>query len=224
MKIYAHRGYSEKFPEGTKTAYLEAVNAGADGFECDVRLTRDREIVCFHDRSLRRLAGKNAVISRTTLAELINQIDILTLHELLDIAILHRKDLLIETKHPVSSRGAIEKAVVNLLSKRANEIKNSGIEVIIMSFSYFAVWRLKRSYPLRAKVINYRLALFFNRQSIIAINKDLVLAKKLCKKFLRAKRVLLWTVNDRSNLRTLKSHPQYEIITDRIEVAREELH
>jgi len=46
MKIYAHRGYSEKFPEGSKIAYLEAVKAGADGFECDVRLTKDREIVC----------------------------------------------------------------------------------------------------------------------------------------------------------------------------------
>ena len=31
MKIYAHRGYSQKFPEGTKTAYLEAVKAGAVG-------------------------------------------------------------------------------------------------------------------------------------------------------------------------------------------------
>jgi glycerophosphoryl diester phosphodiesterase len=223
MKIYAHRGYSEKFPEGTKTAYLEAVNAGADGFECDVRLTHDREIVCFHDSSLRRLAGKNVVISRSTLAELKNQIDILTLHELLDIAILHRKDVLIETKHPVSSRGAIEKAVVNLLSTRANEIKNSGIEIIIMSFSYLAVRRLKRIYPHVIKVIKYRFALLLNRQPMIAINKDLVLNKNSSKKSLGAKRVFLWTVNERSNLRTLKSHPQYEIITDRIEVAREEL-
>jgi len=223
MKIYAHRGYSEKFPEGSKIAYLEAVKAGADGFECDVRLTKDREIVCFHDRSLRRIAGKGTVISRATLAELKEQIDILTLSDLLDIAILHRKDLLIETKHPVASGGAIEKLVVDLLSRRASDIKNSGIEIIVMSFSYMAVWRLRKSYPLVGKVIAYRIGLFFNRTPVIAVNKDLIFKENVVKKSLTAEKILLWTVNERSKLRSLKAHPQYEIITDRIEVAREEL-
>ena len=223
MKIYAHRGYSEKFPEGSKIAYLEAVKAGADGFECDVRLTKDREIVCFHDRSLRRIAGKGTVISRATLEEIREQTEILTLSELLDIAILHRKDLLIETKHPVSSGGAIEKLVVDLLSRRASDIKNSGIEIIIMSFSYIAVWRLRRIYPLVGKVIAYRIGLLFNRTPVIAVNKDLILKSDLMRKSLNTRRVLLWTVNERNKLRLLKAHPQFEIITDRIEVAREEL-
>ena len=223
MKIYAHRGYSEKFPEGSKIAYLEAVKAGADGFECDVRLTKDREIVCFHDRSLRRIAGKGTVISRATLEEIREQTEILTLSELLDIAILHRKDLLIETKHPVSSGGAIEKLVVDLLSRRASDIKNSGIEIIIMSFSYMAVWRLRRIYPLVGKVIAYRIGLLFNRTPVIAVNKDLILKSDLMRKSLNSRRVLLWTVNERNKLRLLKAHPQFEIITDRIEVAREEL-
>lgn len=223
MKIYAHRGYSEKFPEGSKIAYLEAVKAGADGFECDVRLTKDREIVCCHDRSLRRIAGKNTVISQSTLAELKEHIDVLTLGELLDIAILHRKDLLIETKHPVSSGSAIEKSVVDLLSHRASDIKGSGIEIIIMSFSYMAVWRLKRNYPLVGKVIKYRIPLLFNRNPVIAVNKDLIFEKNLVTKFPKADKIMLWTVNERNKLRSLKANPQYEIITDRIEVAREEL-
>ena len=223
MKIYAHRGYSEKFPEGSKIAYLEAVKAGADGFECDVRLTKDREIVCFHDRSLRRIAGKGTVISRATLEEIREQTEILTLSELLDIAILNRKDLLIETKHPVASGGAIEKLVVDLLSRRASDIKNSGIEIIVMSFSYMAVWRLRRIYPLVGKVIAYRIGLLFNRTPVIAVNKDLILKSDLMRKSLNTRRVLLWTVNERNKLRLLKAHPQFEIITDRIEVAREEL-
>ena len=223
MKIYAHRGYSEKFPEGSKIAYLEAVKAGADGFECDVRLTKDREIVCCHDRSLRRIAGKNTVISQATLAELKEHTEILTLGELLDIAISHRKDLLIETKHPVASGGAIEKSVVDLLSHRASDIKGSGIEIIIMSFSYMAVWRLKRNYPLVGKVIKYRIPLLFNRNPVIAVNKDLIFQGNLVKKSPKAEKILLWTVNERNKLRSLKAHPQFEIITDRIEVAREEL-
>lgn len=223
MKIYAHRGYSEKFPEGSTIAYLEAVKAGADGFECDVRLTKDREIICCHDRSLRRIAGKRTLISQATLAELKIQVDILTLGELLDLAIVHRKDLLIETKHPVASGGAIEKQVVDLLSQRASDIKDSGIEIIVMSFSYMAVRRLKRNYPLVGKVIKYRIPLLFNRHPVIAVNKDLILKKNLVNRSLKAEKILLWTVNERSKLRSLKAHPQYEIITDRIEVAREEL-
>ena len=223
MKIYAHRGYSEKFPEGSKIAYLEAVAAGADGFECDVRLTKDREIICCHDRSLRRIAGKRTLISQATLAELKIQVDILTLGELLDLAIVHRKDLLIETKHPVASGGAIEKQVVDLLSQRESDIKDSGIEIIVMSFSYMAVRRLKRNYPLVGKVIKYRIPLLFNRHPVIAVNKDLILKKNLVNRSLKAEKILLWTVNERSKLRSLKAHPQYEIITDRIEVAREEL-
>ena len=40
MLIYAHRGASGEFPEGTEAAYLGAVEQGADGFECDVRLQK----------------------------------------------------------------------------------------------------------------------------------------------------------------------------------------
>ena len=87
MKIYAHRGYSQKFPEGTKTAYLEAIKAGADGFECDVRMTRDKKIVCFHDRTLKRIVNKTHSIAKSSLSELKVIIDILTLEELLEIAI-----------------------------------------------------------------------------------------------------------------------------------------
>jgi glycerophosphoryl diester phosphodiesterase len=220
MKIYAHRGYSEKFPEGSKIAYLEAVKAGADGFECDVRLTKDREVVCCHDRSLRRIAGKNIVISQSTLAELKEHIDILTLSELLDIAILHRKDLLIETKHPVASAGAIEKSVVELLSSRANEIKDSGIEIIVMSFSYMAVKRLRMNYPLVGKVIKYRLPLYLNRNPIIAVNKNLVLRGKSKVREIRANRILLWTINELPKLEYIKSHQQFDVITDRVGLAQ----
>ena len=37
MLIYAHRGASIDFAEGSKAAYLGALAQGADGFECDVK-------------------------------------------------------------------------------------------------------------------------------------------------------------------------------------------
>ena len=223
MKIYAHRGYSQKFPEGTKTAYLEAVKAGADGFECDVRLTRDKQIVCFHDRTLRRVAGKAGVISKLSLSELKTKFDILTLEELLDIAISSNKDLLIETKHPVQSGGEIESAVVSLLNFRKAEIESSNIEIIVMSFSFLAVRRLRKIYPNVMKVIKYRVSWWLNSDAQVAVNKELIINRKKNVEKIKAKKVFLWTVNDKTDLHAVKQLAGYNVITDCVERAKREL-
>lgn len=223
MKIYAHRGYSQKFPEATKTAYLEAVKAGADGFECDVRLTRDKHIVCFHDRTLKRIAGKSDAISKLSLAELKAQIEILTLEELLAIAIASKKDLLIETKHPVRSSGEIESAVISLLNSRKSEIESSKIEIIVMSFSFLAVRRLRKVYTNVMKVIKYRISLWLNSDNQVAVNKDLIINHDMINERLKAKRVFLWTVNDKAELQAVKQFSHYNIITDSVERAKREL-
>lgn len=223
MKIYAHRGYSQKFPEATKTAYLEAVKAGADGFECDVRLTSDKKIVCFHDGTLKRIANKPNVIAKSSLSELKNLIDILTLEELLQIAIESKKDLLIETKHPVRSGGEIEKAVVMLLESKRAEIKEAGIEIIVMSFSYMAIHRLRKLYPNVMKVVKYRFALWANTDSQVAVNKDLVVRSKRAMRKLHARRVFMWTVNDESDLQAIKQYADINVITDTVEKAKRTL-
>lgn len=48
MKIIAHRGYSQKFPENTLIAFEKAVESGADGIELDVHLTQDKKIIVHH--------------------------------------------------------------------------------------------------------------------------------------------------------------------------------
>ena len=45
MEIIAHRGASGDHPEHTLAAYEEAVAQGADGVECDIRLTADGHLV-----------------------------------------------------------------------------------------------------------------------------------------------------------------------------------
>ena len=55
-QVVAHRGASHENAEHTLGAYIAALEAGADGLECDVRLTADGHLVCVHDRDLRRTA------------------------------------------------------------------------------------------------------------------------------------------------------------------------
>lgn len=54
MKIWAHRGYSRKYPENTMLAFQKAVEAGTDGIELDVHSTRDGVLVIHHDETLNR--------------------------------------------------------------------------------------------------------------------------------------------------------------------------
>lgn len=60
--ITAHRGNSMVMPENTIAAFASAIACGADVIELDVQYTLDREIIVFHDDSLRRLCKNNAEI------------------------------------------------------------------------------------------------------------------------------------------------------------------
>ena len=47
--IIAHRGASNLAPENTLASFRLAKELGADGFECDVQLTKDHKLVIAHD-------------------------------------------------------------------------------------------------------------------------------------------------------------------------------
>ena len=68
--VVAHRGASDVSPEHTLAAYSRAVESGADGLECDVRLTADGHLVCVHDRRIDRTSNGRGVLSTMSLEEL----------------------------------------------------------------------------------------------------------------------------------------------------------
>lgn len=70
MRIIAHRGASSEHAEHTLHAYELAIAQGADGLECDVRLTVDGHLVCVHDRRIDRTSSGTGVVSVQTLAQL----------------------------------------------------------------------------------------------------------------------------------------------------------
>lgn len=144
MKIYAHRGASHDFPEMTMAAYEEAVKQGADGFECDLRLSKDGVAVLWHDADFVRRAKSAAVVHESTYAQLVAIYpQLVTLDEFVDFAISEKKSLLLETKHPVPSRTAIEELVVHKIQSEQKRISRAGIDVTLMSFSWFALERVK---------------------------------------------------------------------------------
>jgi glycerophosphoryl diester phosphodiesterase len=145
MLIYAHRGASADFPELTLAAYEAAVAQGADGFECDVRLTKDEVPVLWHNATMLERAGNPGLIAEMTYQEVLRAYpQLLTLDEFLTFAVKNKKGVLIETKHPVISGNRIEEVVAQKISE------TKGIEKIslsVMSFSWFAIEKLKRVDP-----------------------------------------------------------------------------
>jgi glycerophosphoryl diester phosphodiesterase len=169
-QVVAHRGASHDNAEHTLGAYIAALDAGADGLECDVRLTADGHLVCVHDRDLRRTASRPGTVSTMELAEL-SELDfaawknpwaelddeapdrdetldgVLTLRKLLEtVADYERRvEVAIETKHPTRYGGLVEKRVVEML--RDFGWDRPGSPVRVMSFSYTALQRVERMAP-----------------------------------------------------------------------------
>jgi glycerophosphoryl diester phosphodiesterase len=176
IPVIAHRGASEDVPEHTLAAYEAALLQGADGVECDVRLTADMQLVCVHDRRVNRTSDGRGVVSTLELAQL-RQLDfgswkqpapdeeyaeypdlrregahrVLTLERLLELATGHpnRVELAIETKHPTRYAGLVEEHLVALLDRfgLAHPRLGEKSPVRVMSFSAMSVRRIRRLAP-----------------------------------------------------------------------------
>lgn len=130
--MLAHRGSSARWPEHTRAAYLQALADGADGFECDVRLTADQQLVCWHDVDVDRTSDGHGPVHEHTLEQL-RGLDVtswktadlpaalgepgeqlLTLAELIELArdAGRPMHLAIELKHPSPFGFAAEDAVL----------------------------------------------------------------------------------------------------------------
>ena len=70
VEIIGHRGSSKEAPENTLSSNQLAFFEKADGVEVDVRMTKDGELVCIHDKNTVRTTGVDALINEKTIAEL----------------------------------------------------------------------------------------------------------------------------------------------------------
>jgi glycerophosphoryl diester phosphodiesterase len=172
--VVAHRGASEVSPEHTLAAYRRAVESGADGLECDVRLTADGHLVCVHDRRIDRTSSGRGVLSTMSLEELstfdwgswknpwaeLNDeaerpdpdlLKVLTLESLL--AMVHDADrpleLAIETKHPTRYAGLVERRLIEMLDRFGWAHPKIGSEspARVMSFSWLSLRRIRSMAP-----------------------------------------------------------------------------
>ena len=71
MKLWAHRGCSQRYPENTLLAFEKAAQLhGLAGIELDIQLTKDGHIVVIHDEKVDRTTDGSGWVRDYTLAEL----------------------------------------------------------------------------------------------------------------------------------------------------------
>ena len=152
-KIFAHRGYSGKYPENTMIAFKKALECGVDGIELDVQLTKDGEVVIIHDETIdRTTTGKGFVVDYTY--EELERFDasfkfkdlgfnkIPTLREYFQLVKDYDIVTNVELKTGINEYLGIEEKVWELIKEYNLEEK-----VIISSFNHFSVMRMKKIAP-----------------------------------------------------------------------------
>jgi glycerophosphoryl diester phosphodiesterase len=230
--IIAHRGASAAYPEHSRPAYEKALADGADGLECDVRLSRDGHLILMHDRTLDRTSDRRGPVSRLSLAQL-RRVDfagqaILTLNELIDLAAGAGRPmrLLVETKHPNRYGKAVEQRLLALLRKRGLDRPRAGdpVEVTMMSFSPLAVRRVRAMAPALPRVqlldmippglkpsrLPFGARIAGPGLELVRRRPDLVRRLKA-----RGNDVYVWTVNELSDVDLMLKLGVDAIITDR---------
>ena len=151
--IYGHRGASGYAPENTLEAFRLAMEMGADGFELDVHMSLDGELVVIHDESVDRTTDGTGLVRDLTLAQLkaldaSNGMDayrgagIPTLGEVFD--------LIRDTHHIVNVEVKTDEWFYPQIEEKCLALaKEKGVEdrVIYSSFNHYTLLKLRQLKP-----------------------------------------------------------------------------
>ncbi len=140
--VIAHRGDTQSALENTLEAFSSALALGVDGIELDVRLTKDRRVVVFHDQSLDRLARRKEWVESSPWSDLrsvrlTNASRIPLLEEVLEL-VRDRLWLNIEIK----TQGLFTDPLVTQILKDLKRF-NLKDSILLSSFQPAALWNLR---------------------------------------------------------------------------------
>jgi glycerophosphoryl diester phosphodiesterase len=149
-EIIAHRGASADAPENTLEAFQLGLDQGADAIECDVRVTRDGELVAIHDPTVERVAGRKGTVAEMSYDEL-RKLDvgiwkspdwqgvrIPSLADTLDIIPADHR-IFIEVKADLSALSPLKKVLAATALPRS--------QIVVMEFDLNTVIAMRSAFP-----------------------------------------------------------------------------
>ena len=232
-QVTAHRGFSRVAPENTMPAFQAALDSGADYIELDVQLTRDGQLVVFHDDTIERTTNGRGVLTNYTYEQLqafsagawfgkdgeFSDVKIPLFDEVLDLV---GRDILlnIEIKRSGNVNATAEK-VVELIE--AHGIEDS---CYVTSFSYPALKKVKKLNPKikTGLIANLATATSYSHLPYIdavSMNYLFVNQSVVNSAHHNGKRIFVWTVDRQSEMQKMMALGVDNIITNRPDKALE---
>lgn len=223
IQVSSHRGNSHVAPENTLPALENAILAGSDYAEIDVRESKDGVLVLMHDGSLRRTAGVNKKLESLNLKELskldagswFSQDFTMTRIPTLEEAILLCKGkikLNIEVKAGQKDP-EFEEDLVNLINKYDFEH-----QCLISSFDYDSLVKIKQqnSNLRTGLIISAAYGNYYDKGAVdfFSIRSNHITRQVVENAHKAGKEVHAWTVNTVSEIERMKSIGVDCIITD----------
>jgi glycerophosphoryl diester phosphodiesterase len=149
--IFAHRGYGDFGPDNALTSAIRAMDDGYYGVDVDGQMTKDKQLVVFHDLSVDRLTSGTGKVSSLTLEEL-RKLDLNESFNSPEFAgsyvssfedfvreITPRGVLMVELKIPGIARTGAEEEALRIIQKY-----NAFDNVYLSSFNPLVLYRLKQ--------------------------------------------------------------------------------
>ena len=206
-KIFGHRGLPRIYKENTFTG-INRANDYCDFVEIDVRLTKDKNLILFHDPNI----GDN-LIKDLTLAEL----DILLNGESLeDCVLISREQLLGKINFEIKT-DSLDDSEIDILFQKMLSILEP--DDIVSSFNWKAIQSFKDLFVSNYGIIfdkeedlfeaqalsNHDEELFFMTHFSLIDSRNFALPKN---------KTVLWTVNNEDDFQRYMDMEIYGIVTD----------
>lgn len=235
--IISHRGKKTGERENSIAAFEKAFAMGAEGIECDARITKDGKIIIYHDYFLRK-NGRSILIPKNKLSDIMDfagKEKPHTLFELLDFVKKKNKPFFIELK---SSSPVLVDKIAQELSKR-----NLWDKVCVIGFSVMIRMALKmqKKYP-KLRVIPFlnlpALAFIRGPKKSYGIFMGWIDEWRLSQKFFQTTisqkrleklknlydkkgfKVMAGVINNEKGLKYFREAGITDIVTDEIELAK----
>ena len=193
--VIAHRGVhdNKSTPENSIKAFYKAVIKEYP-IELDIQLTKDNEIVVFHDKNLKRMTGLDKDVEDLTLDE-IKKLKLLDTNEhiptLDEVLKLVNGKVLIDIEIKPTER---YKEICALLNEKLKDYKG---DILVKSFDY----RIPRWFKKNNPNIKRGLLLSDTNHCVIRLllcKPDFLAISKKCNlnSFIKKYPILLWTIKD----------------------------
>ncbi|MBQ3914993.1 MAG: glycerophosphoryl diester phosphodiesterase membrane domain-containing protein [Ruminococcus sp.] len=226
-QITAHRGASREAPENTLEAFEAALDSGADYIELDVQLTKDGQLVVFHDETIDRTTTGKGKLCDITYDELQKYsagswfgtgnefagARVPLLSEVLDLV---GDDIMLNIE--IKDHGDI----VQTVEKTVELIHEYDItdSCYVTSFSYKALKNVKKLDPKikTGLIANVAAASGYSRLKyvdVLSLNQIFVNATVVSAAHQNGKRVFVWTVDQSNDMKKMISLGVDNIITNR---------